>query len=330
MKTIAQWLPLAALLGLASCETTVDIPAPEHTPRLALSYVLSNQQPDSLYWQTYPHRLLTVSVSQSNFNTKPVRQPVNAVVELLDANGQVVEQFRGRYRYYNPTTQDSLDAYYVPRNGFAGQPGQRYTLRATLPGLETAESTMALPAPATISEASFVRRTTDQGEYAFAGRLTVNVPDNGATADYYLATARVLDANGRFWGPLGPDYRDEDENDSGVDVERFRLSASYNSRPEVYADLNVNGRTIVLGQNVQGYFTGGYNPTNPGIPAPAFVEVTISTITREAYDFYQSVQRYEESYGNPFAEPAPLASNVQKGYGLFGGATDVMYRIPIE
>lgn len=330
MKNASQWLPVAALLALTGCETAVDIPAPEHTPRLALSYVLSNQAPDSLFWLTYPHRLLTVSVSQSTFNTKPVRQPVNAVVELLDAGGQVVEEFRGRYRYYNPTTQDSIDAYYVPRNGFAGQPGQRYTLRASLPGLETAESTLSLPALATIAEAAFVRRTTNQGDYAFAGRLTVSIPDNGATTDYYVATARILDANGRFWGPLGPDYQNDDENDSGVSIERFRLSASYNSRPTAYADQNVNGRTITLAQNVQGYFNGGYDPSNPMVPAPAFVEVTISTITRETYDFYQSMQRYEESDGNPFAEPAPLATNIRNGYGCFGGASDVKYRIPIQ
>ena len=62
-------------------------------------------------------------------------------------------------------------------------------------------------------------------------------------------------------------------------------------------------------------------------PQPAFVEVTVSSITLDAYNFYLSRRRYYDSDGNPFAEPAPLTSNVRPGYGLFGGATDVTYRI---
>ena len=42
------------------------------------------------------------------------------------------------------------------------------------------------------------------------------------------------------------------------------------------------------------------------------------------------VQRYQDSHDNPFAEPAPLASNIRNGYGLFGGATDTKLVIPIQ
>ncbi|MCR5887205.1 DUF4249 domain-containing protein [Hymenobacter sp. J193] len=330
--TLFQAVAIVLPALLAGCEMAVDVPMPEHTPRLALNYVLSNQVPDSLYWQTHPHRLLTVSVSQNIFTAKPVRQPANATVELLDANGQVVDRFRGRYRYYNPVSQDSIDAYYVPQYGFAGYPGHRYTLRASMPGMETAESSLTLPAPATVSAGSFVRRAPGpgQGEHSVMGRLSVSVPDPAASADYYVATARVLDTNGRLWGVLSNDYENDPEDDSGISIERFQLSESYNTQPEVYADLNVNGRTISLTQNVRAWSSGGYVPGQPQYRQPAFVEVTISTLTREAYDFYQSAQRYQDSNGNPFAEPAPLASNVRNGYGLFGGATDVTYRIPIQ
>ena len=55
----------------------------------------------------------------------------------------------------------------------------------------------------------------------------------------------------------------------------------------------------------------------------------MSSITKEACDFYLSRRRYLDSDGNPFAEPAPLASNVRGGYGLFAGAADATYRIRI-
>jgi hypothetical protein len=335
MKMLSKLRPAAFLFLLlltAGCEMAVDVPAPKHTPRLALTYVLSNQTPDSQYWQSYPHRQLTVSISQGVFNNAEVSQPANANVELLDASGQVVERFRGRYRYYNPFTQDSMGAYYEPLYGFAGQPGQRYTLRAALPGLPTAESTMELPAPAAMGMATFVRRqsTPNESQYFVAGHLTLSVPDAAASTDYYVATARVLDAQGRFWGMLSNDYQNEDPG-SDVSVDRFLLSDGYSNRPNVYADLNANGRTLTLTQNVQAYFSGNFNPGDPqNYREPAFIEVTVSTLNREAYDFYQSVQRYQDSHDNPFAEPAPLASNIRNGYGLFGGATDTKVVIPIQ
>ncbi len=70
-------------------------------------------------------------------------------------------------------------------------------------------------------------------------------------------------------------------------------------------------------------------PPESRVPAPAYIEVIVSSIPVSTYDFYQSVQRYYDTDGNPFAEPAPLRSNVAPGYGLFGGATDVVLRIKI-
>ena len=55
----------------------------------------------------------------------------------------------------------------------------------------------------------------------------------------------------------------------------------------------------------------------------------MSSITKDAHDFYLSRRRYSDSDGNPFVGPAPLASNVRPGYGLFGGAADATYRIAL-
>jgi hypothetical protein len=43
--------------------------------------------------------------------------------------------------------------------GFQPVPGQTYTLRASLPGLEPAESTLTLPLPTTVESGSYVPRT---------------------------------------------------------------------------------------------------------------------------------------------------------------------------
>ena len=87
----------------------------------------------------------------------------------------------------------------------------------------------------------------------------------------------------------------------------------------------MNGQRIALASDVRFY---NYCP-QPGCPQLGFIEVTVSSITKDAYDFYLSRRRYYDSDANPFAEPAPLASNVRPGYGLFGGAADITYRIQL-
>lgn len=320
-----------AALAFSSCETIVDVDVPPHTPRLALTYTLSNQVPTAEYQQSFGMRDLFVSSSQGVLETKQLAGRADASVELLDDAGQVVERFRskGRPGYYNSNGLDSLYGYYVPIRGFAGQPGRAYTLRASAPGMEAVEATLTLPAQAVIETGSYVASTQNNPNVrGGAGRLTCSFLDNAATTDYYLAYARVLDLTGNYWGSVRQDYTN---NNSGpeVNLSRFQLSESYGFYSQYpFSDAGGNGQRLTLGTDVLLQYEGSYN-SGGSYPQPGYIEVIVSSITPDTYRFYQSLQRYYDTDGNPFAEPAPLVSNVRPGYGLFGGATDVTYRIPL-
>ena len=311
-----------ATTALAGCETAVNLPEPPHTPRVALMYTLTTAPLDSAFQELFSERQLYISNSQRVFSTAELQGRPDATVELRDASGRVVEHYQptkgSRYGYY--------PGYYLPVQGFRPQPGQSYTLRASLPGLETAESTLTMPAAPVIESASYEPRTVpgpNSGEYK--GRLNVALRDDPNATNYYLAFARLLDRQGQpsAYGSLFVNY---DSQSSAVSIGQFQLSSpgqGYSIYP--FADTNVNGQRIALATDVRFY---NYC-SQPGCPQPGFIEVTVSSITKDAYDFYLSRRRYYDSDGNPFAEPAPLASNVRPGYGLFGGAADVTYRITL-
>lgn len=321
-----------ATLLFSGCETIVDVDVPPHTPRLALTYTLSNQVPTAEYQQFFEVRDLFVSVSQSVLEIKEPAGRKDATVELLNEAGQVVEQFRPKARsgYYSANGLDSLYGYYVPTRNFAGQPGRTYTLRASAPGVETVEATLTLPGQAVIETGSYVSSTPPSPNVrGTAGRLTCSILDNAATTDYYLAYARVLDRNGQYWGTIQIDYSNSNGNNSDINLNRFRLSEGltmYNQ--STFSDAGGNGQRINLSSDVYMRYRGSYGPGGT-YPEPGYIEVIVSSITPDTYRFYQSLQRYYDTDGNPFAEPAPLVSNVRPGYGLFGGATDVTYRIPL-
>ena len=328
-KTLLAVLPLLA--AVAGCETIVDLPEPPHTPRIALQYTLSNTPPPppitsgSYYYDALSNRKLFVSTSQRIFDTKRLQGRDDATVEIRDARGTVVEQFVpadvGQQYYGQGSYEQTL--------GLRGEPGQTYTLHASLPGFADVESTLTLPTLPVIESATFTPRTTGSGGSGDTrGRLVVNLTDEAATTDYYLAFARILDKQGNTgnWSPVRLDY---ENTDTDFSVGQFQLSdlASYQGYDIYpYPDTNVNGQRFSLNSNIS-FYRQSYCPDPRTCAEPGYLEVTISKITADSYNFYQSQRRYNDADGNPFAEPAPLASNLQTGYGLFGGATDATYRI---
>ncbi|SFQ59279.1 DUF4249 domain-containing protein [Hymenobacter arizonensis] len=324
MKYISLTLLLAAA-ALAGCETTVDLPEPPHTPRVSLLYTLTTAPQDSSFQELYTGRQLYISNSQRVFDTRELTGRRDATVELRNASGSVVERYRP---LSGANSSGGYQGYYRPVLGFQPQSGQTYTLRAALPGLETVESTLTMPAPAVVESATYVPRTNALGGNANdnRGRLTVVLRDDPAVANYYLAFAQVLDQQGRP-GDNGSGVYEDFDSDIGASIGRFQLSSprqqeQYSIYP--FADTDVSGQRITLTSDVR---LLGRTCFRGSCSAPAFIEVHIASITAEAYNFYLSRRRYFDSDGNPFAEPAPLASNVRSGYGLLGGAADVTYRI---
>ena len=331
MKKLSSILLLT--LGLAGCESTVTLPEPAHTPRLALIYTLSNQALDTSNTLSVTRQPF-VSYSQRLFDTKALAGRNDASIEIQDATGAVVERFKVGY----PRKLDYYDTnfgYYTPTMGLVGQAGQTYTLRAAVPGFETVESTLTMPAKPVIDDATFVVRSGGilGGNTQGKARLTITLTDNAATTDYYVAFARLLDKQGKAI-QYSSIYTDFDDQNSDFEVGRFELSGDsyfFGTNLNPYADTNVNGKQFSLNANVQYYVAGCYSsPSRPVVCQElGYVEVRVSNMTADAYRFYQSSRNYNETRDNPFAEPAPLASNIKPGYGLFGGAADATYRIKL-
>lgn len=324
MKTLLLRGALAATLGLAGCESVVPIDLPAYTPRLSVAYTLSNHAPPAGEQDFFDSRSLYVSTSQSITNINRLAGRADATVELRDASGQVVEQFRprGRGGYGN---SDSTQGFYVPVRGYVGQPGQRYTLRASAAGVEAVEASLTLPAAPTIESGSYALNAM-QPNYQYRGRLTFSIRDNAATTDYYLAYARVFDAAGQYWGQVVQEYGARNSLAPELKLARLDLSwpgSSYQTLPT--SDAGRQGQRLLFSEDV---YLNGFRGSSSGVE-PAFIEVIVSSIPADTYEFYQSIQRYYDTEGNPFAEPAPLRSNVPGGYGLFGGATDATLRFPL-
>ena len=316
------------LLTLTACETVLDVPEPPHTPRLALRYVLTSNPADTAFVELAEQQLLFISNSQRVFDTRPLQGRLDAAVELRDGTGAVVETFRSdttrsgpNYTYYRGR------GFYRPTRGLVPRPGATYTLRASAPGFEAVSGSLTFPMAPTVTAGTFSPRPPANGNSNLrAGRLTLTVPDDPATANYYIAYARVINAQGETVSVLDVDY-DSQQNSAGIG--QFQLSSprqQYSIEP--FSDAGANGQVLTLAADIR-YYAPYCSPQGPPCAPPAFIEITVSALTPDTYQFYLSRRRYYDSDGNPFAEPAPLASNLANGYGLFGASADTKYRIAL-
>lgn len=313
-------LLLPATLLLSACETDIDVPEPEHTPRIALSMTLDNlTTADSVKRQDMVGRIPFVSVSKRLYDLTPLQGSLNATLEVRDAAGTVVE----RYRPY--ATQGTPPYYYYYGQGryrpvlnYQFRPGQTYAVRASAPGVEVAESQLTMPTEVPV-QATLTELSNDGGQ--IKSRLTVGFNDPGAGPDYYVVTVRMAGPGGVRQGYLNIERNDQDI--PGGSVAPYQLSAA-NSSWDLYpfSDANVNGQRI----SFSGVIT---YQSNASSGRSQYLEVTLSHLTRDQYLFYQSYLQYIDNDGNPFAEPTPLYGNVTPGFGIFGAATDAVERIPL-
>ncbi|GAB3831688.1 DUF4249 domain-containing protein [Hymenobacter jeollabukensis] len=315
--------PAALLLPalLAACDTAIDVPEPEHTPRVAMVLTLDNlAATDSVMRQNYLGRLPFVSVSQRLYDLTPLQGRTDATVEVRDAAGAVVERYRPIAAAPSPYPGGGYynQGQYRPTLRYQFRPGQTYRVRTTVPGIEPAESQLTLPAPVAV-DVTKTPLSSNSGQTR--ARVTVAFDEPGGSNDYYLVTAQVVDASGQRTGYLNL----SDEDDTGVAVPTYRLSdprSSYELYP--FSDANVNGQRLSFSANVT-FYSGSGQPNPPA----QYLQVTLTHLTRDLYLFYNSYVQYSNNDGNPFAEPTPLYSNVAPGFGIFGGATDTWVRLPL-
>ena len=310
---------LPAALLLSACETDIDVPEPEHTPSVALSMTIDNlAAADSVKRQNMVGRIPFVSVSKRLYDLTPLQGSTNATLEVRDAAGTVVERYKPFPSPVNvpPYYGNYNQGRYRPVLFYQFRPGQTYTVRASVPGVEPAESQLTMPSEVPV-QATLTQLSTNGGQ--IKSRVSVSFDDPGTGADYYMVTVRIAGPGGSQGGYLNIE-RDEQDLPGGS-VSPYQLTAA-SSTWELYpfSDANVNGQRISFSGNIT-------HQNSSGSGRSLYLEVTLCHLTRDQYLFYNSYRKYQDNDGNPFAEPTPLYSNVKSGFGIFGATTDAVTTI---
>jgi hypothetical protein len=322
LKKAGAAVQLLAAFALASCENIVEVPMPEHKPKLAIRYMLGNDTPDSAFYVNFPSYQPFVSHSQGILDNEELKGLNDADLTVSDSDGKVVETFK-----IGTSGGGTIgNGYYQAVSRFVAAPGQTYTFTASAPNFETVTGTLTLPNKVNGLQASYTK-TADHplGE---VGKVTITLPDKGDEKNYYSLFGALLDnrlvANNR-----DVFYEERENEDEGIVTTEFdeihfsnRSNTTESYTTEVFSDENLNGRSVTITRNVFLLI---------GDPAkrPKYLRIIVHSVTHDTYRFLKSSQSYVDNYGNPFAEPTRVIGNINNGYGYFGGYTSTYFDIPL-
>ncbi len=194
-------------------------------------------------------------------------------------------------------------------------PGQTYSLYVKEPGGKEATAVCTVPL---ISKSSLNFVSMDSQTTKFAGQdeksffMKCRLDDDGATKDFY--TIYPL-AHYQYWN-----YVYDSTFQNAIDSNLLEgTNETYLELSEKYVeDVNFNGGKRNMSFSFQEP-AGPWNPNNPNRLKSRYDTLELLTIQGdEAYfRYHRSLESFNQTQGDPFAEPTFIYSNINGGIGIF-------------
>lgn len=185
--------------------------------------------------------------------------------------------------------------------------GSEYTLIAENDKFGKATSVQILPAPPVISNIEFTKDGIIDPDGYKMDKLSLDIDDKAGEENFYLIEVE------------GIQIYERDTFKYTLNLESFdpgvRSFWFIDRQGVIISDKNFDGTLarIILRLNTW-YEVSDLN-------------VRIYSITKDHYHFLLSYDQYQNSSGNPFAEPVNVHNNIENGYGLFQVNSYVEYLI---
>jgi hypothetical protein len=246
-----------------------------------------------------------VSSSKSVIDSASFNNVVNASVFIEDDNGNIIDVLaHDTNGFYIGNT--------IPQENFT------YNLSIIHPTLDDITSRNEVPSIINLIGIDTATSYSNGEKYL---DLTVNFEDPGSASNYYLVETYVIG--------LGLEIENGDTLESEIDTSRafmllndevFQDGGSPWKDQGLFNDLLFNGQTksleISIPNNEWNWGEAGYIWSYRYIGLRFY----LYNISQDYYYYRRSLELYNQTSGNPFAQPVQVFSNIQNGFGIFAGA----------
>ncbi len=304
------------LLFFISCEdqfsSIKEIDLPPHEPVLAVVSHFESK-PISLPINSYNHFAQKVFVSNSvgALEQEPSDYIKDATVELYHENNLISSLTNSNFEF------NFSESFYFDSTITALDPGE-YTLRVSAPGFTSIEVSQTLPNTPEIGEISFEKEKIPIGfESQLNDLLEIEIIDPVDEENYYS-----FDIYYEFY-KLDSFYYDAEKDSvyfgEAYDTTYYEMRYFESNDPlfefgdrfdMIIPDVGFNGDSY----KVRLALSPLSETSGRKLSA---IHIYTHNLSKDAYLFETSKERYFLAIGNPFAEPVIIHSNVENGLGTF-------------
>ena len=196
---------------------------------------------------------------------------------------------------------------------------QTYNLSVSHPNYTDVNSTDSLPTPITINNIDTLSITDPiNGDRL---EITLNFNDPGNIQNYYLIEAYVVGLYSEIYGIDTLEYElDTNQQYMFLTDEVFQDGGSPWKEQGLFNDLLFNGQNKNLKVEIPNddykVIEGAYQWSYETIS----LRIYLHNISPSYYYYRTSLELYQNSSGNPFAQPVQVFSNIENGFGVFAGS----------
>lgn len=287
-------IALAAILSLNSCESWIngsvrEIELPEFDPVLA-PFLFINSSDTMIK--------VTVSQTTSVLDQYSPRLVRNATIEIWRDNNLI---YTIDSSYFNLGTRK----YEYPLTGQFGNIGNVYELKVNAPGFEEVTSIQTIPSLVKIDTSNIVRGGYVDPLEGVMDEIKLEFTDPADEENYYMVMLHeeLIDSN---WQDGGYTI---DQWVQWLSSKEVFVESGYDF--SIFNDLSFNGSQIEV----------NFGSWLGDAPLDKYYFQLIS-VSKETYAYLKSYIAYDNSAGNPFAEPTLLYNNIIDGVGFFGVNAD--------
>jgi len=293
------------LLGMVSCgeeffNAPIEFDIDDIQPQVSVVGRLVNNESDVFTDIEDVNNLgFFISRSKSVLDSTDFQIIENAEVKLVGSDGTDIS-----YLLY----EDS--GYYFPEN--VGTPelsrlsvndNTEYKLTVDVPGEEPITAICNTGTFGKLESAEVELNDIKADESFALDRLKLDIKDPPGKNYYYLRTFYKI-------REVGPDGVVSRRQEQGYIV---NINSTFDGEANLFTDELFDGTSITLEFWSERYIG------NNGVEAvdPETIFINLWTLTKEEYEFRESIRRNNEAIDNPFAEPTVVFNNIENGIGIF-------------
>lgn len=290
------FLLLVIIIGATACTTIVDFDIPLNQPKVVVNSLFS---PDSV-WQ------LQITRSKNILDVAPGSffQPVgDAVVTILDQNGQLVETITG---------YSGKNFGYSYKGKTKPLPTQSYSIQVAVKNELLLQAVNKVPTHVPITSVVIdSSRFIAEGE---AIEMKISFKDPGDEKNFY--TVKFIEDAFYVVGSIVNNVFKGDTirytQEVYFEVVTQSLTDEVNGLEKIMNDKLFNGKEYTFHLRLHNRYYGGLH-------IPRHSRVILLSISEEYYKYLTTKTLQEYTSGDPFAQPVQVFTNVENGLGIFAG-----------